>query len=217
MNYPINLSNIILKCNTIMYKSLKEVLFYTNDINCSKLSKGYVGYIVEKFFHSSFSNKPICDIPNLGIEIKTIPLNLNNDLSNNVFICSFNPNLISLNFVESTLYHKTKNILFVPYYNYEKNILKYKFLKPFFYKMDDYDKLIIEKDWKNIVSSFYNGEFNRAKYVGKYIKFISHAKSKIDLVTFFDFFGDKKNTSRMSFYFNKIFIKHLIKNFSYFY
>ena len=159
MNYNSNLSNIILKSNIIAYKTLKEIMFYINNINYFFLSKGYIGYLVECFYNYSFNNKANCDLPVLGIEIKTIALNEKKEPYNSIFICSLSQNMFLFNWEKSVLYNKIKHILWVPYYSYDKNILNYRFLKPFFYKMNNNDLNKIKKDSVELLNLFYFSEF----------------------------------------------------------
>lgn len=215
MNHYISLSDILLKCNMITYKTIGEILHYSNKISHSPLSKGYIGYIVENFFCTSSSNKAKNDFSHLDIELKTLPLNIKNEPLNSVFICSFSPDIKYLKWKQSVLYNKIKHILWVPYYKFpDNNLFEYKFLKPFFYKINKHHEIIIKNDWYNLLTLFYKGNFNTLNKFGKYLQIASHSRFNNDLIEVFDSNGNKKTITRMSFYLNKNFIKELIIHFS---
>ncbi|QQG46936.1 MAG: hypothetical protein HYZ30_00645 [Candidatus Azosocius agrarius] len=210
----ISLNDLIMKCNDISYKTLKTIVNKINVDNCSMLSRGYVGQVVERFFNNQNGNKSQCDFLNLGIELKTLPLNVKNEPLNPIFICSLSPNLRSLEWKYSNLYNKIKHILWVPYYKFNNcDIFSYKFLKPFFFKINLSQEIVIKADWYNLMNLFYSGNFNNFKFVGKYIQILSHSKNKFDTINIFNKFGKKEIIIRKAFYFRKIFIKQLIFNF----
>lgn len=76
--------------------------------------KGFQGELIERFLGASARGLPIPDFPNLGVELKTIPVSENFEPLESTFICSA-PLMSkeSRRFENSILYHKISRVLFV--------------------------------------------------------------------------------------------------------
>ncbi len=76
--------------------------------------KGLVGQMLEKALGATAGSKAIPDFPDLGIELKTIPVNARGVPSESTYVCKVPlvPQVPS--FVNSVLHHKLKHVLFVP-------------------------------------------------------------------------------------------------------
>lgn len=76
--------------------------------------KGFQGELIERFLGASARGLPIPDFPNLGVELKTIPLSAALEPLESTFICTaplMSPQ--SRRFEDSILCHKISRVLFV--------------------------------------------------------------------------------------------------------
>ncbi len=110
----LNDKNILEICNIINGKTLRYLIeqvnfkYHVND-------KGWVGKLIEYYFHVYNNKQSYFDLPKLGIEIKTISLDLNYHPLYDV--CLFASKLFTLfKFIsiKKFLYFKIKKILWVP-------------------------------------------------------------------------------------------------------
>lgn len=85
----LELNNLIKKAKSIIGYSIndiaKKIKFQITDK--VKKNKGCIGYIIEKFLGAYHSNKATIDFPNIGIELKTIPINKYGYPKENTFVC----------------------------------------------------------------------------------------------------------------------------------
>ena len=99
--------------------------------------KGFQGELVERFLGASAPGLPIPDFPNLGCELKTLPLDASMRPLESTFICAAPLDADApANFDESILWHKIARVLFVFVvaprdYPYEKRFVAgYRFWRP---------------------------------------------------------------------------------------
>ena len=77
--------------------------------------KGFVGQLLEKCLGAGSGSLPQPDFPNLGIELKTIPLASNAQVLESTYVCTVPlPQLAQLQFTESLLWAKLRRVLWIP-------------------------------------------------------------------------------------------------------
>jgi DNA mismatch repair protein MutH len=115
--------------------------------------KGFQGDLIERFLGASAPGLPIPDFPNLGCELKTLPLDEHFKPLESTFICAapLDPTAPS-RFEDSILFHKVSRVLFVflvapRSYSYTRRFVAgYRFWKPSPEQMDairsDYEELM---------------------------------------------------------------------------
>ena len=172
---PIDLSKIksdkelLQKAKWLEGKTLSEVMMAIRDLDTRSrvLTKGEVGYVIEKgFFGIDKNSEAAPDIDVLGIEIKTSPLKFN---SSRTKLCVKEP--LSLNMIDyceeyknktlkdSYLYKKNKKILFVLYIHDKAQarsdyLIKYVFL----WEMNDKVLSELEEDYQKIIKKIKEGK-----------------------------------------------------------
>ncbi len=143
-----NLLNI---CNNIKGFSIKLLLKNLNIKLSNKIifDKGFIGKIIEFYLCSFLKNKKnICDLYKIGIEIKTIFLNIINLPIYDTCIMSFNLNyFFKLTYINSYFFNKIKKILLIPIIG-EKNIpFIYRIIgQPFIYIFSKKEKIFFLKE-----------------------------------------------------------------------
>ncbi|MGN0909225.1 MAG: DNA mismatch repair protein MutH [Succinivibrio sp.] len=115
--------------------------------------KGFQGELVERFLGASAPGLPIPDFPNLGCELKTLPLDERFRPLESTFICSapLDPSAPS-RFEDSILFHKISRVLFVfliapRSYSYQQRFVAgYRFWKP-----DERQMAAIRRDYEELM------------------------------------------------------------------
>lgn len=132
-------------------EQLKERLFSIMGKNLSDLAsfakialpisplhgKGFQGELMERLLGASAPGLPIPDFPNLGIELKTVPVSEDFKALESTFFCSAPLNEVRVKrFEDSILFHKISRVLFVflvspRNFSYEKRyVAGYRFWSP---------------------------------------------------------------------------------------
>lgn len=102
--------------NKIEGKSLSELAKIANlPLPISPLhGKGFTGELMERMLGASASNLPIPDFPELGLELKTLPVSNELEPLESTFLCHAPlSNVRNLTFENSALYSKIKRVLFI--------------------------------------------------------------------------------------------------------
>ena len=80
-----------------------------------KHDKGWIGQLIEVHLGASAGNLSQPDFQNLGIELKTIPLNANHRAKETTFVCAVPLlNHIGLAWQDSCVFHKLSRVLWLP-------------------------------------------------------------------------------------------------------
>ncbi|QJC38313.1 hypothetical protein GJU04_02070 [Enterobacteriaceae endosymbiont of Donacia marginata] len=182
----------------------------------TKKDKGIIGKLIEFYLigkkKNNLSNQ---DIPYLGIEIKTITINLNNKSINNSFICSLplvNKNLFY--FYKSKLYNKLSKILWIPIIikNINTPILKRRIGKPFFWIPTIDDKIKLNYDWSNLIKLLILGKIKNINSYNGYILLIKNKGKKKSFTKTINNLGKTISVPPKALYFKKNFLNSLLKN-----
>ncbi len=143
-------------CNLISFANILNI-GYTQNINIKKIKndKGIIGKIIENIFQIKNKNDSDADWNDIGLELKTIPLNKKLNPKELTKICIIKKNNIKVNWEKSQVYKKIKNILWIPYEGSVKiAISKKRILIPFIYTLTNKEEKIIKNEWEIIIESF---------------------------------------------------------------
>ena len=113
---PQNTEQLKERLFSIMGKSLSELATFAKiALPVSPVhGKGFQGELIERLLGASAPGLPIPDFPNLGIELKTVPVSADFKVLESTFFCSAPLNEMRVRrFEESILFHKISRVLFV--------------------------------------------------------------------------------------------------------
>lgn len=79
-----------------------------------QFEKGAIGQLIEKALGAQAGSLPMPDFPHLGIELKTIPVNAAYVPQESTYICTTQVDAKITQWQHSTVYKKTRHILWVP-------------------------------------------------------------------------------------------------------
>ncbi|QJC38734.1 hypothetical protein GJU05_02080 [Enterobacteriaceae endosymbiont of Donacia fulgens] len=184
--------------------------------NNFKKDKGIIGKLIEFYLIGKKNNNLFNqDIPYLGIEIKTITIDLNNKTINNSFICSLpliNKDLLL--FYKSKLYNKVSKILWIPIIikNINTPLHMRKIGKPFFWVPNIDDKIKLNYDWSNLVKLLILGKIKSINSYNGYILLIKNKGGKKSFTKTINNLGKVISVVPKALYFKKKFLNSLLKN-----
>ncbi len=212
MNYNFKIyDEIFLILNSIYGYSLEILLNFTNYKLCKNFykDKGWVGKFIEYFLLNKFTNTNSCDSLLLNLEIKTLSIDLFNNINNDTFLMSYKlVNFFKLINKDSILIKKIQKILWIPIIG-NNNIKFFKRVigKCFLSILNNKDILIILNQLNNINNIILH-EFYNIKVSIIYTYFLK-----------FQFLNKKKNINKcyIKIYFRKSFLKKIINKNLYFF
>lgn len=151
---PESFSELIENLNNIVGKNYKEIAEFL-DVKLPKSSlhaKGWAGQAIELCLGASAKSAAVPDFPNLGLELKTIPVDENHKPLESTFL-SYAPLMSkNTNFYDSCLYSKISRMLFVLVCATREMAMSRRFVVGYFFwepsaeeiKLikDDYDELM---------------------------------------------------------------------------
>ncbi|WWO99541.1 MAG: DNA mismatch repair endonuclease MutH [Candidatus Dasytiphilus stammeri] len=127
-----------------------------------KSNKGWIGNLIEKCLGVNAKSKPQPDFSNLGIELKTIPINSYGCPLQSTFICSVSLSMnknIGITWKISNVRHKISRILWVPIEGEKKVPLPLRRVgTPFLWSPNSYEEDIIRCDWEELITLIICGE-----------------------------------------------------------
>ena len=181
--------------------------------NNLKKYKGFIGLLLEKYLGATASNKPQPDFINLGIEMKTLPLNKNIQPKESTYICKVPLTNDNSNWEKSRVIKKLSHVLWVPFEASEHIPLKKrKFAMPFLWKPNKKEKDILKQDWEELTSAMYMGGMcTLSAKQGTYLQVRPKAPNSNVLINTIDYDGYTVKTVPKGFYLKTKFTKQIIK------
>jgi DNA mismatch repair protein MutH len=167
---PSTLSELLERAQALSGLSLKA-LADRNHVDISRTHKGWTGQLLEIALGASSGSKPQPDFFNLGIELKTLPINRQGKPTESTFICSA-PRTMETSWRESAVYHKLAKVLWVPILTDPSiPLLERKVSTPILWSPSPEDETILKTDWAELSEALMLGRASEltAKY-GQYLQ-----------------------------------------------
>lgn len=214
----------------MFFKNEKNLISYANTMSGHKIykianklnillpentkNKGYIGNIIEKFFFINSGNRPIRDFYHIGIELKTISIDKNNDPLEATFICT--ASLIKNNGItwkKSYIYYKLRRILWIPIkVNRFLPLKEYTIGIPFLWSPNVQEEKKIKKDWEDIMDIIVLGKIDKLNSsYGEVLQVKKKANNNKSLTRGVGKYGQPIFTTPRGFYLRKNFTNLLIK------
>ena len=128
-----------------------------------KQQKGWTGQLLEKALHAQAGSKPIPDFPELGVELKTIPIDSAGRVKESTFVCTVNlEQLTGARWETSPVRLKLSHVLWIPI-QADKSIpfLQRRIGQPYFWKPDVHEELLLKKDWQELTDRLQFGQADK--------------------------------------------------------
>lgn len=176
-------------------------------------AKGWIGQLLEAYLGATAGSKATPDFPDLGIELKTIPVNKQGNPLESTYVCTVQTNNNSLNWRDSWVYNKLKSVLWVPILsNPELAITDRIINKPIFWHMDESTEDILRTDWEELMDMLQLGHAKdlSAKF-GTYLHIRPKAANNSTLINYTDADGVATKIVPKGFYLRTSFTKHILR------
>lgn len=211
-----NLRELLLRCQQITNKSIGDL---SNELNVCMpedllRAKGWIGQLIESYLGAESGSKALPDFPNLGIELKTIPINGQSQPLESTYVCTVQSNDTMLTWHNSWVYQKLKHVLWVPCLASRNIPIHKRIIKaPFLWKMDSKTENILRTDWEELMDMIQLGYAKEltAKF-GTYLHIRPKAASSKILIDYLAFDGTVTKIVPKGFYLRTNFTKELLQN-----
>jgi DNA mismatch repair protein MutH len=176
--------------------------------------KGWTGLAIELALGTTAGNKAKPDFENLGIELKTLPLNENRKPAESTFVTSIP--LLTVhrqNWLSSQCYSKLKRVLWLPIEGDTTIPFEHRRIgRGFLWSANPSEASILEEDWNELTSMIVTGrldEINAA--IGQYLQIRPKGANSKSLCYGFDSEGTKMLTLPRGFYLRASFTNQIMK------
>jgi DNA mismatch repair protein MutH len=202
------------RCKALAGRSLADL---SQELNVSipenlLHAKGWVGQLIETFLGCSANSKALPDFPNLGIELKTIPINRNYKPLESTYVCTVQANTCT-HWRDSWVYNKLRHVLWVPIFSDPDLALKdRKIASPILWQMDPETEATLRTDWEELMEMLQLGFGKKlsAKF-GTYLHIRPKAANSDVLQDYIDEAGNKTKIVPKGFYLRAAFTEQLCK------
>ncbi|OIQ47753.1 MAG: DNA mismatch repair endonuclease MutH [Gammaproteobacteria bacterium MedPE] len=125
-------------------------------------NKGWIGNLLEIALGAHAGSKPMQDFPELGIELKTIPIDSLGKPLETTFVCVTPLTSISgLQWHQSNIANKLSKVLWVPILSEKKFTVGERLIgTPFLWQPSSYQAHLLQQDWEEIMELIAMGEID---------------------------------------------------------
>ena len=162
---PATEAELITRAKSLTGKSLAQIAGQLDQLVPEDLgrNKGWAGELIEQYLGATASNLPIPDFCDLGIELKTIPINKNGKAAESTYVCTVSVNdNIGLNWDSSTVKLKLGRVLWVPIEAVPGlQLAERRIGKAFLWSPDPQQQKDLETDWQELMDMLKMGEISK--------------------------------------------------------
>ncbi|MEO0321667.1 MAG: DNA mismatch repair endonuclease MutH [Myxococcota bacterium] len=125
----------------------------------TRRAKGLAGQLVERFLGASAGSRDAADFQALGVELKTLPVDLRGRPKETTFVCTIQPNrMAQLDFEDSPCWHKLQRVLWVPVEASDAGPLPGRRLgTPILWSPTPEERRVLQDDWERVAARIAEG------------------------------------------------------------
>ncbi len=215
--YPQSETELLKLTQNIAGFSLSELAYQINwtvphDL---KRNKGWIGQLLEYLLGTTAGNLSEPDFQNLGIELKTIPLNADLKAKETTYVCTV-PLLkhIGLQWEDSCVYKKLSKVLWVPIEaNPSLSLGERKVGQSFLWSPSDDEWDSLQTDWEEFMELISLGQVeNITAHQGEYLQIRPKAANSSVVTTGIGQNGLRKQTLPRGFYLRTQFTNQILQS-----
>ena len=211
---PKDLQELQLRCQQLAGQSL-GCLAKELDLNTPAdllHAKGWVGQLLEAYLGANSSSKALPDFADLGIELKTIPINHQGKPLESTYVCTVQTNNSALTWQDSWVYNKLKHVLWVPIISSADLAITDRMITtPFFWQMDQQIEDTLRTDWEELMEMLQLGHAkNLSAKFGTYLHIRPKAANNSVLVDYTDADGHATKIVPKGFYLRADFTRMIL-------
>lgn len=214
---PQNVQELCSRSRMLAGKTLAELTVdYPLSLPTSLLkSKGYIGQLIEWHLGANACNRPEPDFPNLGIELKTLPLNAHGQPCESTYVCTAPLNGPPEQWLDSRVRKKLAHVLWVPIEaDRAIPLMDRRVGYPLLWKMDPKSEAILRQDWEELTLMIQLGQIEKlSAKIGTYLQIRPKAAHSRIRATTFDESGEVLMANPKGFYLRSAFTKEILQTF----
>jgi len=217
--------NIVLKkAEDLRGYSLKELSDYLN-IHAPKSrsmvhSKGLPGQIAELLLGATAKSKPMPDFPELGLELKTLPIDIDGNILETTYVCTApllaKADKANFEFEQSTVYKKLQTVLWLPIIVLDNNKTSFDnriIGDAFIWRPSEMQYNLLKTDWLELTEMLLLGQAEQlTSHYGKILQIRPKAANSTAITDSIDSEGNKISTLPRGFYLRTSFTKELYQH-----
>jgi DNA mismatch repair protein MutH len=177
-----------------------------------KYAKGWTGQLIEKALGAQSFNLDQPDFFNLGIELKTLPINAQGLPQESTYICHASIPAIERDFANSRVWRKMAKMLWVPIEsNKEKPISALRIGSPILWSPEGEIKAQLQEDWEELTELMILGHYEAlSAHKGKYLQLRPKAANAKTFIQVFNHEGEQISLVPKGFYLRTLLTKKII-------
>ena len=165
--------------------------------------KGWFGHLIEKVLGASAGSKPIPDFPNLGIELKTLPIGRNGRPTESTFVASISLlGIVHEQWQTSVVKKKLSHVLWLPIEDDKGIVLEQRRIGlGFLWRPSVEQESILKTDWQELTDLIALGGLEQiSAHLGQALQIRPKAANGKSLTTAIDENGRRIQTLPRGFY-----------------
>ena len=178
--------------------------------------KGWIGLLLEKVLGASAGSLPMPDFPELGIELKTLPINREGKPIETTFVCVAPlTGITGMTWQRSHLKNKLAKVLWVPILSEREIPISERIVcTPFLWEPDAAEERLLAQDWQELTDMIALGEVEKINATfGQILQLRPKAANSSVKTKAFDAKGRPFMTLPRGFYLKIAFTHGLIKKY----
>lgn len=176
-------------------------------------AKGWMGGLIETYLGATAGPRPLPDFPELGIELKTIPINFMGKPLESTYVCVVPLQFDDcLHFQDALVYKKLAHVLWVPIEGgREKSIAQRRIGQAFLWQPSPEDLSVLHNDWEEHMEKVRLGHIQSiTAYDGTYLQIRPKAANRHCKRLGIDAIGQLSPTLPLGFYLRPSFTQKIL-------
>lgn len=211
---PTTESELLFRANGIAGKTLGELaLLWGEEVPTTLLrAKGWIGQLIEKALGANAMNLDQPDFINLGIELKTLPINPKRIPSESTYICTAPIPATDPDWESSRVWRKMAKILWVPIESTQsKPLLAQRIGTPILWSPPTEIYQTLKRDWEELMELITLGHFeDLSAHKGKYLQIRPKAANAKTFIKVINHVGQAISIVPKGFYIRATLTKQII-------
>lgn len=135
-------------------------------------AKGYIGQFLEYILGAHAASKAEPDFPDLGIELKTLPIDGQGKPLESTFVTTIPLLTVGREtWREAVVYKKLRHVLWIPIQIVNNNIAERRIGQPLLWQPSEEDEQILAEDWQELTDMISMGQLEQiSAHQGRYLQ-----------------------------------------------
>jgi DNA mismatch repair protein MutH len=212
---PISENELSARAKTIAGARLGDIALATDQLLPKNLlrHKGFVGRLIEIYLGATAGTRPEPDFVEIGVELKTLPINSNSKPAESTHVCSISlSNLAGSSWQTSLVCRKLKRVLWVPF-EADKDVLlpDRRVGTPFFWTPSHSDIIVLKRDWEEHMELMSTGNLRLlSSHQGQYLQVRPKAANGKTLAPSVNYHGNPSKNLPRGFYLRPTFTAKIL-------